>query len=132
MTDPRLQQLAELAGLAVDWIDANGRAQRVSDPALQRVLAGLGHPADSVEAIEASIQALLSAHDARHLPPLLTVDQHQPLELAGYFPASMPCRVLLEDGSEQQLQLDDQAGLPVACLSAITRCRSTSSTSPWP
>ncbi|MFJ2547596.1 4-alpha-glucanotransferase [Pseudomonas sp. NPDC087612] len=112
MTDPRLQQLAELAGLAVDWIDANGRAQRVSDPALQRVLAGLGHPADSVEAIEASIQALLRAHDARHLPPLLTVDHGLALELSGYFPAAMDCQVLLEDGSEQPLQLDDQARLP--------------------
>ena len=106
MTDPRLQQLAELAGLAVDWIDANGRAQRVSDPALQRVLAGLGHPADSVEAIEASIQALLRAHDARHLPPLLTVDHGLPLQLSGYFPPAMDCQVLLEDGSEQPLQLE--------------------------
>ncbi|MGH8381250.1 4-alpha-glucanotransferase [Pseudomonas sp.] len=112
MTDAHLQQLAELAGIAVDWTDANGRAQRVSDAALRQILDGLGHPADDDQRIAASQQALKSAHDARHLPPLFTVDVQQALDLSGYFPAASPCRVQQEDGTEQQLQLNAQSELP--------------------
>lgn len=112
MTDAHLQQLAELAGIAVDWIDANGRAQRVSDAALRRVLAGLGHPAGDAQQIAASSKALTVAHDARHLPPLFTVDVQQALDLSTYFPAASPCRVQQEDGTEQQLQLDAHSALP--------------------
>ncbi|MDD2045968.1 4-alpha-glucanotransferase [Pseudomonas putida] len=112
MTDALLQQLAELAGVAVNWIDANGRAQRVSDPALRQVLAGLGHPADDTQRITASLQALKVAHDARHLPPLFTVDVQQALDLSAYFAAASACRVVQEDGTEQQLQLDADSALP--------------------
>ena len=112
MTDPQLQQLAELAGIAVDWIDANGRPQRVQDAALRAVLNGLGHPADDPAAIAASLQALRTSHDARHLPPLFTSDVGQALDLSLFFSADSPCRVRLEDGSEQQLQLDARGALP--------------------
>ncbi|TDF81549.1 4-alpha-glucanotransferase [Pseudomonas sp. H9] len=112
MTDAHLQQLAQLAGIAVDWIDANGQAQRVSDAALRQVLAGLGHPAADAQSINASIQALKVAHDARHLPPLLTVDVQQPLDLSAFFAANSPCRVLEENGTEQHLHLDANSALP--------------------
>ncbi|WP_100633906.1 4-alpha-glucanotransferase [Pseudomonas qingdaonensis] len=112
MPDLPLLQLAERAGLAVDWIDANGRAQRVSEPVLRRILAALGHPAADDIAIANSLKALEKAHDSRHLPPLLTVDQHQPLDLSRYFAANSRCEVQHEDGTRQQLQLDAQALLP--------------------
>ncbi|MBV6288320.1 4-alpha-glucanotransferase [Pseudomonas aegrilactucae] len=112
MPDLPLLQLAERAGLAVDWVDANGRPQRVSEPVLRRVLAGLGHPAADDTAIANSLKALERAHDARHLPPLLTVDQHQALDLALYFGAHSRCEVQLEDGSRQTLQLDGAGALP--------------------
>ncbi|MNZ27021.1 4-alpha-glucanotransferase [compost metagenome] len=112
MTDPLLQQLADLAGIAVDWTDANGRAQRVSEANLRRVLAALGHPADDAQQVAASLQALKTAHDARHLPPLFTVDEQQALDLSAYFPAASPCRVQHEEGPLQQLQLDADAALP--------------------
>ncbi|MFK0087968.1 4-alpha-glucanotransferase [Pseudomonas sp. NPDC090755] len=112
MTDPQLQQLAELAGIAVDWIDANGRPQRVQDTALRAVLNGLGHPADDPAAIAASLQALKTSHDARHLPPLFTSDVGQALDLSMFFTADSSCQVRLEDGSEQQLQLDARGALP--------------------
>lgn len=44
MSDAQLEILAGRAGLAVDWIDANGRAQKVSPAVLRSVLTGLGHP----------------------------------------------------------------------------------------
>ncbi|MDD2058837.1 4-alpha-glucanotransferase [Pseudomonas sp. GD03860] len=112
MTDAHLQELATLAGLSVEWIDANGHPQRVSDDALRLVLAGLGHPADDPQAIAASLAALRTAHDARHLPPLFTADEHQALDLSAYFAPASPVAVQREDGSQQQLQLDAQAALP--------------------
>ena len=42
MSDAQLEILASRAGLAVDWVDANGTPQRVSPPVLRAVLAGLG------------------------------------------------------------------------------------------
>ncbi len=112
MSDAHLQQLALLAGISVEWIDANGRQQRVSDSALRQVLAGLGHPAKDDVQIATSLQALKTAHDSRHLPPLFTVDVQQELDLSAFFPVGSPCRIHLEDGSEQQLQLNDRSALP--------------------
>ncbi|MEM5471870.1 4-alpha-glucanotransferase [Hoeflea sp. AS60] len=42
-----LHQLARVAGLQIDWEDATGQAQRVSDEALRKVLAALGFEAGS-------------------------------------------------------------------------------------
>lgn len=112
MTDHALLLLAHRAGLQVDWTDANGRQQRVTDTVLRKMLAGLGHPADTPAAIEKSLSALLKAHDAKHLPPLLTVDLGQPLDLSHYFAAGSTCQVTLEDSHQQSLQLDAHAMLP--------------------
>lgn len=112
MTDLLLQQLANLAGVAIDWVDANGHPQRVSDINLRKVLAGLGYPADDASSIAASLQALKIAHDTQQLAPLVTVDVQQGLNLSAYFAAASPCRVQLEDGTELQLHLDAHGVLP--------------------
>lgn len=112
MSDLHLHHLARLAGLAVDWIDANGKAQKVSDPDLRAILAALGHPADDADSVVRSIEALEQAEDAQHLPPLLTVDVGEALPLAHWFDAGNLCHSVLEDGSEQALRLDAQAALP--------------------
>ncbi|MBD1554009.1 4-alpha-glucanotransferase [Pseudomonas typographi] len=107
-----LEQLASLAGIAVDWADANGLPQRVQPVVLQRVLAALGHPADSDEHIAHSTQALKQAQQGSQLPPMLTVDYGQPLALARWCGPGTPCRVLQEDGAQVELRLDEQAQLP--------------------
>lgn len=112
MSDMPLHQLAARVGLARDWIDANARPQQVSDDALRRVLAGLGHPAEDQAAIAASLQALDEAEDVDHLPPLLTADVGQPLDLARYFSPGSLARCTLESGDPQILELDGQARLP--------------------
>ncbi|WP_430444446.1 MAG: 4-alpha-glucanotransferase [Pseudomonas piscis] len=112
MSDAQLEILASRAGLAVDWIDANGRPQKVEPRVLRAVLAGLGHPASNDQEIERSLQQLQQRQQGRHLPPLLTADVGQGLDLARYFPAQTQCRVQLEDGSSRQLQLDDESRLP--------------------
>ncbi|MDH0301010.1 MULTISPECIES: 4-alpha-glucanotransferase [unclassified Pseudomonas] len=112
MSEQPLHRLAARVGLARDWIDANNRAQQVSDEVLRQVLQGLGHPADSDTAITASLSAVEQAEDSEHLPPLLTVDQGQPLALQRYFSAGRQARCNLEDGSLRSLSLDAQARLP--------------------
>ncbi len=112
MSEAKLEILASRAGLAVDWIDANGRPQHVQPDALRAVLKGLGHPADTDAEIEASLVELEQAQQSKHLPPLLTVDSGASLDLARYFEPDTLCRVHLEQGETLELRLDGNAVLP--------------------
>ncbi|WLH76947.1 4-alpha-glucanotransferase [Pseudomonas sp. FP2335] len=112
MSEANLEILASRAGLAVDWIDANGRPQRVKPEALRAVLKGLGHPADSDAEVDASLLQLEHAQQDRQLPPLMTVDSGDSLNLAHYFEPDTLCRVSLEGGDTLELRLDGNALLP--------------------
>ncbi|QXI36801.1 4-alpha-glucanotransferase [Pseudomonas xantholysinigenes] len=112
MSEHLLHRLAARVGLARDWVDANDRPQQVSDAVLRRVLEGLGHPAGDAAAISASLQAVEQADSAVRLPPLLTADLGQALDLHRYFNAASPVRCELEDGSTRELALDAGARLP--------------------
>ncbi|MHC8381162.1 4-alpha-glucanotransferase [Pseudomonas sp. LB3P14] len=112
MSDAQLEILASRAGLAVDWIDANGRPQKVAPSVLRNVLTGLGHPAGTAQEIDASLLELQQVQQTRHLPPLLTADVGVGLNLAHYFAPETPCEIHLEDGSRLNLKLDAEAMLP--------------------
>lgn len=112
MSEAKLEILASRAGLAVDWIDANGRPQHVHPDALRAVLKGLGHPADTDAQVDASLRDLEQAQLDKHLPPLLTVDSGQSLDLSRYFEPDTLCRVHLEQGETLELRLDGTAVLP--------------------
>lgn len=112
MSDAQLEILASRAGLAVDWIDANGRPQKVAPAVLRAVLIGLGHPASTAQEIDASLLQLQEFQQTRHLPPLITADFGKGLDLARYFEPETPCEVHLEDGSRLHLKLDAEAVLP--------------------
>ncbi len=112
MSDAQLEILASRAGLAVDWIDANGRAQKVSPAVLRSVLTGLGHPAGSAQEIDASLLQLQEAQQNHQLPPLITADVGVSLDLSRYFEAGTPCEIKLEDGATLNLNLDADAKLP--------------------
>ncbi|NWE86491.1 4-alpha-glucanotransferase, partial [Pseudomonas edaphica] len=112
MSEANLEILASRAGLAVDWIDANGRPQHVEPAALRAVLKGLGHPADTDAEINASLLEMERVQQDKHLPPLMTVDTGVGLDLAHYFAPDTPCRVSLEQGETLELRLDGNAELP--------------------
>ncbi len=112
MSDAQLEILASRAGLAVDWIDANGRPQKVAPAVLRNVLTGLGHPANTAQEIDASLLQLQQVQQDRHLPPLLTADFGVGVDLARYFEPETPCEIHLEDGSRLNLKLDAEAKLP--------------------
>jgi 4-alpha-glucanotransferase len=112
MSDAQLEILASRAGLAVDWIDANGRPQKVAPSVLRNVLTGLGHPAGSAQEIDASLLELQEVQQTHHLPPLITADVGKGLDLARFFEPGTPCEIHLEDGSRLNLKLDANAVLP--------------------
>lgn len=112
MSETALHRLAAQVGLARDWIDANDRPQQVSDDVLRKVLDGLGHPAGDEAAIAASLREVQAADDGEHLPPLITVEQGQPLPLQRYFPPGSAVRCTLESNHLQDLTLDAQGNLP--------------------
>ncbi|WP_422777746.1 4-alpha-glucanotransferase [Pseudomonas mediterranea] len=112
MSDAQLEILAGRAGLAVDWIDANGRAQKVSPAVLRSVLTGLGHPAGSAQEIDASLLQLQEDQQNHRLPPLITADVGTSVDLSRYFEGSVPCEIQLEDGATLNLKLDADAKLP--------------------
>ncbi|MCG6575769.1 4-alpha-glucanotransferase [Pseudomonas sp. AF32] len=112
MSDAQLEILAGRAGLAVDWIDANGRPQKVSPAVLRSVLTGLGHPAGSAQEIDASLLQLQEDQQNHRLPPLITADAGVSVDLSRYFEGSTPCEIRLEDGATLHLKLDADARLP--------------------
>lgn len=95
-----LHDLAEAAGLAIDWEDALGEAQRVSDEALAAVLDALGYPAESEAAI-ADSRARIAREEAESL--FLSADLGQPLVL----PADRngAGELMLEDGSRRAVTI---------------------------
>lgn len=112
MSDERLNRLAEAAGLSIDWVDADGRDQRVSPEVLRAVLAGLGLGAANEQEIEESLAKLHLNNGGSSLPPMLTVDAGQPLELGRWFKPGSHCRIEMEDGHRWEATLDEQARLP--------------------
>lgn len=112
MSDQHLEQLAQAVGIAIEWKDANNRPQRVSADVLRKVLSALGHPASSEQEAAASLNALSREEGGSTPPPLLTVDYGQPLALSNWFSPGAQCKVRLEDQSEMDVRLDDQAALP--------------------
>lgn len=111
MSDRRLFELAEAAGLSIDWIDADNKEQRVSPEVLRGVLAELGLPADSDDAIADSLHRLDATIGGGTLPPLLTVDRNDRLDLSRFFAPGAPFSLQLEQGERLDGHLDDAAHL---------------------
>jgi len=111
MSDERLKRLAEAAGLSIDWIDADGRDQRVTPEVLRGVLHGLGLEADSDEAVERSLKKLHIDAGAGELPPMLTLDQGAALELAQHCEPGARYSLELEDGQRIDGTVDEQVRL---------------------
>jgi 4-alpha-glucanotransferase len=111
MSDALLAELADAAGLSVDWQDANGRPQRVSPEAQRRLLESLGFPAQSPQQIEGSLAELRQRHANPATDPLLTLEQGQATRLSGFAP-EQAYKLTREDGEVQSGRLDPHGCLP--------------------
>ena len=98
-----LHQLAQDAGLQVNWEDAGGHALRVNDDVLRAALRSLGLPADTATDVRDSRARLQAEADSLTVPLLATGVAGQPIELATALPqlsalAGRPYRIDLEQG----------------------------------
>lgn len=96
MSDTALLALAEAAGVIVDWIDFDGREQRVSIDTIRAVLTALGHDT-------AAPDQALAALRARPPRDFLVLDAGAPITLATTVQSA---RLTLEDGRQQDLHGD--------------------------
>lgn len=114
MSDELLAELANSAGLSIDWVDANGRPQKVGADAQRSLLETLGYPAQGAEQIRESLGEL-QQRQATVLAPLLTVEQNQTLVLPGHRPGTA-YKLIHENDGVQSGRLDAQGHLPATNL----------------
>ncbi|MBU1332587.1 MAG: 4-alpha-glucanotransferase [Gammaproteobacteria bacterium] len=111
-----LYRLAQEAGLSLDWVDADGNPQRLQEVTLRPLLGALGHPADSDDLAAESLAILLAQRREAGMPPLLTVDQGQPLDLSRWLAPDSAFTLTYENGETHNGTLSPLAQLP-ACHS---------------
>jgi 4-alpha-glucanotransferase len=106
-----LHQLARAAGLQIDWEDATGLAQRVSDEALCKVLAALGLPAGSAAEIARSRERLRQAEGDNRF---VSVDVGERVVLPRGFFVPGEAMLTLESGEFMPVLLEqDKHGLSI-------------------
>jgi 4-alpha-glucanotransferase len=97
----QIRALAEAAGIARLWRDAEGVEHAVADDALAIVLDALGYPAETSAEIIRSLDLL--AEEQQSLPALLVTEIGRPTALpGGYFRAEL----VGEDGAGRSLDLE--------------------------
>lgn len=89
-----LHRLAQEAGIARQWQDADSIDRIVSDDSLRAILAALGLPAGSNTEIAASRQVL--AHRRSRLPHMITADRDTPIAIPDTI---LDCQLFAEDGA---------------------------------
>ncbi|HEX2603176.1 MAG TPA: 4-alpha-glucanotransferase [Oxalicibacterium sp.] len=116
-----LRQLAEAAGLAVEWTDAFGKQQNVSADTLRQVLSALQIDCDDDAACDASIAMLAEEESTLALPPLITAQLDREIELSPLAEVyGETYRIELEGGGELNGRIPDRDGNPPR-LPAIDR-----------
>lgn len=103
-----LHDLATAAGLSIDWQDALGKPQRVSDEALVAILDALDLPAGSDAAIRESRAQVTQLHqdDCR----FLSADVGAAIPLPARCARPGAAELVLEDGTTQRVAIEERAG----------------------
>ncbi|MFH5925846.1 4-alpha-glucanotransferase [Roseomonas xinghualingensis] len=109
MSDHNLRELAQAAGIAVEWRDVNGRDNTVSPDAMRAILTALELPAGSEAEIRESRERLRESE--RGLPPLCTAIQDRPILLG--LPDEPEFHLRLESGEIREGRARRQDGLCV-------------------
>jgi (1->4)-alpha-D-glucan 1-alpha-D-glucosylmutase len=122
MTDPRLEQLADLAGILPEYSDIWGDRHATSDAARRAILAAIGVPAGDPTEVDTALHAWSQRHWHQPLPPVQVARAGNrlavPLCLPGHALDTLHrWEILHEDGRRQTL-----AFLPRA-LSELERTR---------
>jgi 4-alpha-glucanotransferase len=102
-----MHRLAAAVGLHVDWVDAAGKAQRVSEASLEGVLEALGYPAASERQIESS---LAQCAKDRTECCFASADVGQPLVVPGRSDGAGAVELMLEDGTCTSIETETGPG----------------------
>ncbi|SDS08574.1 4-alpha-glucanotransferase [Halopseudomonas sabulinigri] len=111
MNTSNLARLASIVGLSVDWTDAHGHLQTVSDQALRKLLAALGYPAESETDINASLERATEERDQALTGPLIITVAGDPCPLGDRFHRFSRCQITTEQGECIDTKLDYRACL---------------------
>jgi 4-alpha-glucanotransferase len=98
-----LHELAEAAGLQIEWEDALGERHRVADASLVAILAALGFPADSDVAIADSMARIARDHAIDCAFVSGVVDT--PIALPALCGTAGLATLILEDGTRREVEL---------------------------
>jgi 4-alpha-glucanotransferase len=110
-----LHSLVTEAGLLIDWEDAAGDPQRVSDEALVNVLAALGLPADSPAAITESRRQL--AEDQAAACSFVSADVGKAITLPAGCLSEGAAELVSEEGERRSVTLTkERAGLSLPAI----------------
>ncbi|MDE2364019.1 MAG: 4-alpha-glucanotransferase [Hyphomicrobiales bacterium] len=104
MQDEAMRALAESAGLALRWVDNDGRSREVGRETASAALAALGLPANSPEQIR-NARALLD-EEARRTPSLVVATVGESVSIAGAPVRDGFARIAFEGGGARDLRID--------------------------
>ncbi|QCF25979.1 4-alpha-glucanotransferase [Hydrocarboniclastica marina] len=115
MDESLLRQLADKAGLLLEWHDSEGNLLHLSTEVMQHVLPKLGFPADSDAAVTESLEKLEQIHHPRSpadLPPLITAECGRAVSLPCALQPGTRFLLRLETGQEVNGELDAAGCIP--------------------
>src|SRR4051794_21003923 len=81
MSDDAIRDLANRAGIAVEWHDVTGRPRTVAPEVLRHMLVALGLPCATRGDLLASRRLLQHKSTVQALPPLITATAGRPIRL---------------------------------------------------
>ena len=105
MHDDAMRDLAQRAGIAVEWYDIVGNLNVVAPDVLRRMLDALGLPCATRGDLVASRKLLGRKSNVQTLPPLITATAGRPTRLEVGANEARPARLRLESGETRDLSL---------------------------
>lgn len=114
MREP-LNELAEAAGLLLEWENSDGELCQLSEQVQRNLLEILGYSTASESAIEEGLQRLKRLHapeNPAEWPPLLTADCNVPITLPSPLPSGTAFTLMLEEGGSVEGYLDNDGAVP--------------------
>jgi len=120
MNDDAVRDLANRAGIAIEWHDIVGNHHRVAPDVLRGMLEALGLPCTTRGDIVVSRKLLGRKSNVQALPPLITATAGRPTRLDVGTSEARPARLRLESGETRELSLAPVRGrLRVPAVSEI-------------
>lgn len=104
MNDAAVRQLARLAGIATEWVDALDQPCKVKIGSLRAILAALGYPCDTDSDLADSRARLIGTVKVQ-ARPVITATVGHPIRVTGPASAAAAGETIFENGERADVQL---------------------------